>query len=80
MDMAQEERVKEVVEEITETEKQFLKDLYVFMKKRNTPIERIPNLGFKQSTYRFLLQHILCVKTVVGAFIIHYSLNRHLLF
>nr|XP_046231931.1 AT-rich interaction domain 6 [Scatophagus argus] len=34
--------------EITETEKQFLKDLYVFMKKRDTPIERIPNLGFKQ--------------------------------
>lgn len=48
MDMPQEERRKEAVEEITETEKQFLKDLYVFMKKRNTPIERIPNLGFKQ--------------------------------
>uniref|UniRef100_A0A3Q3K6I2 ARID domain-containing protein n=1 Tax=Monopterus albus TaxID=43700 RepID=A0A3Q3K6I2_MONAL len=36
----------EPMEEITE--EQFHKDLYVFMKKRNTPIERIPNLGFKQ--------------------------------
>lgn len=42
----QEERNKEPVEEITE--EQFLKDLYLFMKKRDTPIERIPNLGFKQ--------------------------------
>ncbi|XP_015245888.1 PREDICTED: uncharacterized protein LOC107094650 [Cyprinodon variegatus] len=30
------------------TEEQFLKNLYLFMKKRDTPIERIPNLGFKQ--------------------------------
>lgn len=30
------------------TEEQFLKDLYLFMKKRGTPIERIPHLGFKQ--------------------------------
>lgn len=42
----QEERTKELVEEITE--EQFLKDLYLFMKKRDTPIERIPHLGFKQ--------------------------------
>uniref|UniRef100_A0A3Q1AU45 ARID domain-containing protein n=1 Tax=Amphiprion ocellaris TaxID=80972 RepID=A0A3Q1AU45_AMPOC len=42
----QEERTKEPVEEITE--EQFLKDLYLFMKKRDTPIERIPHLGFKQ--------------------------------
>ncbi|XP_033502392.1 AT-rich interaction domain 6 [Epinephelus lanceolatus] len=41
-----EERTKEPVEELTE--EQFLKDLYLFMKKRDTPIERIPNLGFKQ--------------------------------
>uniref|UniRef100_A0A669EPE4 AT-rich interaction domain 6 n=1 Tax=Oreochromis niloticus TaxID=8128 RepID=A0A669EPE4_ORENI len=40
------ERPKELVEEITE--EQFLKDLYLFMKKRDTPIERIPHLGFKQ--------------------------------
>lgn len=26
----------------------FLKDLYLFMRKRDTPIERIPHLGFKQ--------------------------------
>ncbi|XP_068191341.1 AT-rich interaction domain 6 [Antennarius striatus] len=44
----QEERTKEQDEEITDTEKQFLKDLYSFMKERYMPIERIPNLGFKQ--------------------------------
>ncbi|XP_076614696.1 AT-rich interaction domain 6 [Chaetodon auriga] len=52
MDMAhgeiREERTNEPTEEIREMEKEFLKDLYVFMKKRDTPIERIPNLGFKQ--------------------------------
>ncbi|XP_070707186.1 AT-rich interaction domain 6 [Pempheris klunzingeri] len=42
----QEARAKEPVKEITEEE--FLKELYLFMKKRDTPIERIPNLGFKQ--------------------------------
>lgn len=47
----QEERTKEQVEEIIE--EQFLKDLYLFMKKRDTPIERIPHLGFKQSTYEY---------------------------
>lgn len=31
------------------TEETFLKDLYLFMKQRDTPIERIPHLGFKQS-------------------------------
>ncbi|KAF1377783.1 hypothetical protein PFLUV_G00204320 [Perca fluviatilis] len=41
-----EERTKEPVEEMTE--EQFLSDLYMFMKKKDTPIERIPNLGFKQ--------------------------------
>ncbi|KAK5852358.1 hypothetical protein PBY51_023831 [Eleginops maclovinus] len=50
MEMAQreiqEQRTKELVEEITEEE--FLKNLYLFMKNRDTPIERIPNLGFKQ--------------------------------
>ncbi|XP_073333662.1 AT-rich interaction domain 6 [Pagrus major] len=52
MDMAlvetREERTKRPIEEMKEEEKEFLKDLYVFMKKRDTPIERIPNLGFKQ--------------------------------
>ncbi|XP_013889488.1 AT-rich interaction domain 6 [Austrofundulus limnaeus] len=33
---------------VENSEEQFLKNLYVFMKKRDTPIERIPNLGFKQ--------------------------------
>lgn len=47
----QEARTKELTKEITE--EQFLKDLYLFMKKRDTPIERIPNLGFKQSTYKY---------------------------
>lgn len=44
----QEQRSKEMVDNITE--EQFLKDLYLFMRKRDTPIERIPHLGFKQST------------------------------
>ncbi|XP_043077872.1 AT-rich interaction domain 6 [Puntigrus tetrazona] len=30
------------------TEESFLKELYLFMKQRDTPIERIPHLGFKQ--------------------------------
>ncbi|XP_051536787.1 AT-rich interactive domain-containing protein 5A-like [Myxocyprinus asiaticus] len=30
------------------SEDTFLKDLYLFMKQRDTPIERIPHLGFKQ--------------------------------
>ena len=30
-------------------EETFLKDLYQFMTKRDSPIERIPHLGFKQS-------------------------------
>nr|XP_015798656.2 AT-rich interaction domain 6 [Nothobranchius furzeri] len=42
----QEKSTKDPTEEITE--EQFLKNLYIFMKKRDTPIERIPNLGFKQ--------------------------------
>ncbi|KAF3701810.1 AT-rich interactive domain-containing protein 5A [Channa argus] len=42
----QKERAKALPDEITE--EQFLKDLYLFMKKRDTPIERIPHLGFKQ--------------------------------
>uniref|UniRef100_A0A667Z1L7 AT-rich interaction domain 6 n=1 Tax=Myripristis murdjan TaxID=586833 RepID=A0A667Z1L7_9TELE len=45
-DHLQEDRPKEQVEDITE--ETFLKDLYLFMKNRDTPIERIPNLGFKQ--------------------------------
>lgn len=36
-------------EEPSQAEKQFLKELYTFMRRRDTPIERIPNLGFKQS-------------------------------
>ncbi|KAK2818712.1 hypothetical protein Q5P01_024273 [Channa striata] len=42
----QRDRANEPLDEITE--EQFLKDLYLFMKKRDTPIERIPHLGFKQ--------------------------------
>ena len=33
------------------SEEAFLKDLYLNMKKRDTPIERVPHLGFKQSKY-----------------------------
>ncbi|AWP15584.1 ARID domain containing protein [Scophthalmus maximus] len=39
-------RTRELVDEITE--EQFLKDLHLFMRMRDTPIERIPHLGFKQ--------------------------------
>lgn len=39
----------EPVAETSEAEKLFLKELYNYMKKRDSPIERIPNLGFKQS-------------------------------
>uniref|UniRef100_A0A3Q3L1B8 AT-rich interaction domain 6 n=1 Tax=Mastacembelus armatus TaxID=205130 RepID=A0A3Q3L1B8_9TELE len=45
------EKSKEPMEELTE--EQFLKDLYLFMKKRDTPIERIPNLGFKQNELKY---------------------------
>uniref|UniRef100_A0A8C7VKM7 ARID domain-containing protein n=1 Tax=Oncorhynchus mykiss TaxID=8022 RepID=A0A8C7VKM7_ONCMY len=42
----QDERPSEQGEEMGE--ETFLKDLYLYMKKRNTPIEKIPHLGFKQ--------------------------------
>lgn len=42
-------------------EKSFVANLYGFMKERNTPIERIPHLGFKQGR----LQHVTAnLKTV----------------
>lgn len=43
-------------EEPSQPEKQFLKELYIFMRRRDTPIERIPNLGFKQSKYGLMFQ------------------------
>lgn len=53
-DIQQEKSTKDSMEE--NTEEKFLKNLYIFMKKRDTPIERIPNLGFKQSNYeRFIV-------------------------
>ncbi|KAM4634389.1 AT-rich interaction domain 6 [Polymixia lowei] len=42
----QEERGTQQVDEMSE--ETFLKDIYLYMKKRDTPIERIPHLGFKQ--------------------------------
>lgn len=41
--------VDEPVAQTSEAEKLFLKDLYSYMKNRGSPIDRIPNLGFKQS-------------------------------
>ncbi|XP_034566064.1 AT-rich interaction domain 6 [Notolabrus celidotus] len=41
-----EEQPKDPV--LESSERELLKELYGFMKKRDTPIERIPNLGFKQ--------------------------------
>lgn len=35
-----------------EEEQAFLVSLYKFMKERHTPIERVPHLGFKQSTFQ----------------------------
>ena len=35
---------------VSKDEQAFLIDLHKFMKSRNTPIGRIPSLGFKQST------------------------------
>lgn len=43
------ERTSDPGEEMTE--ESFLKDIYLFMKQRDTPIERIPHLGFKQSKW-----------------------------
>nr|XP_033810461.1 uncharacterized protein LOC117364859 [Geotrypetes seraphini] len=42
------------------TQKDFVQALYQFMKNRHTPIERIPNLGFKQ------IDLFLLYKTVIG--------------
>lgn len=35
-------------------ERSFVSRLYVFMKDKATPIERIPHLGFKQSEFAFM--------------------------
>uniref|UniRef100_A0A665V8I7 AT-rich interaction domain 6 n=1 Tax=Echeneis naucrates TaxID=173247 RepID=A0A665V8I7_ECHNA len=48
------ERSEDPAEEVTED--RFLKELYLFMKKRDTPIERIPHLGFKNNIYIAVLQ------------------------
>ncbi|KAG7499454.1 ARID domain containing [Solea senegalensis] len=48
MEMAHEEMQEEKSKELVDKEEQFLKELYLFMRKRDTPIERIPHLGFKQ--------------------------------
>lgn len=42
-------KASEPLSENTVAEKVFLRELYGYMKKRDSPIERIPNLGFKQS-------------------------------
>lgn len=57
-----EDGAKEVMQDVTE--EQFLKNLYVFMKKRDTPIERIPNLGFKQSTWHLSSLHSCSAQTI----------------
>ncbi|XP_077468727.1 aT-rich interactive domain-containing protein 5B isoform X2 [Stigmatopora argus] len=47
-EVAEEEEEEEEEEESREDEQAFLVELYKYMKKRDTPIERIPFLGFKQ--------------------------------
>lgn len=44
-----EKKVEETSEETRAEEQAFLVSLYKYMKERDTPIERIPFLGFKQS-------------------------------
>ena len=43
----------------TKEELTFLKKLIAFMEKRNTPIERPPMLGFKQSEYNYCIYLII---------------------
>lgn len=45
----EEKREEEISEESRAEEQAFLVELYKYMKERDTPIERIPFLGFKQS-------------------------------
>ncbi|XP_077585475.1 aT-rich interactive domain-containing protein 5B isoform X2 [Stigmatopora nigra] len=47
-EVAEQEDEEEEEEESREDEQAFLVELYKYMKKRDTPIERIPFLGFKQ--------------------------------
>ncbi|XP_034048743.1 AT-rich interaction domain 6 isoform X2 [Thalassophryne amazonica] len=42
----QQDKSKTLLEDLTE--ETFLKELHTYMKKRNTPIEKVPHLGFKQ--------------------------------
>ena len=44
---------------VSKDEQEFLFSLHKFMKKRNTPIGRIPSLGFKQSMSSLKLCHFL---------------------
>ncbi|CAL8277458.1 unnamed protein product [Merluccius merluccius] len=44
----EEAAVREQKEQLEMSEEVFLKDLHMYMKKRDTPIERVPHLGFKQ--------------------------------
>lgn len=36
---------------IIDNKNNFLRELNKFMAKRNTPIQRVPNMGFKKSKY-----------------------------
>ncbi|XP_064425079.1 AT-rich interactive domain-containing protein 5A-like [Latimeria chalumnae] len=40
------------------TEEEFLQDVYKFMRKRETPIDRIPHLGFKQIDLYLMFQTV----------------------
>lgn len=51
----EEKKEEDASEEGRAEEQAFLVDLYKYMKDRDTPIERIPFLGFKQSEYAFFL-------------------------
>ncbi len=58
------EKTSEQGEEMTE--ESFLKDLYLFMKQKDTPIERIPHLGFKQSEWERKVN--VCLKEMISEY------------
>lgn len=55
----EENREEETSEESRAEEQTFLVELYKYMKERDTPIERIPFLGFKQSEWHNLFSYSL---------------------
>ena len=49
----------------TKEELEFLRKLITFMDKRNTPIERPPMLGFKQSKFNICWKQVANIKPII---------------